>query len=234
LERAIEWRKGTSMNRSSAIDDIEWERSEGLVPYPDALSHMNARIEAISAGRAREKIWLVEHPPLYTSGTSAASDELLDPRFPVFEAGRGGRYTYHGPGQRVGYIMLNLNARGRDVRQFVNAVEGWVIGALSQLGVESWRVDGRIGIWTLAHGREAKIGAIGVRVRRWVTMHGFSINVAPDLSHFGGIIPCGLAESPVTSMADLGILASLAMVDEALSSEFSQFLESVEAIKKYA
>jgi lipoyl(octanoyl) transferase len=215
------------MEIMDSIDGVEWQRSSAPVPYPEALETMNTRIAAIAAGDAPECVWLLEHPPLYTAGTSADPAELIDERFPVFEAGRGGRYTYHGPGQRVGYLMLDLNKRGRDVRCFVHAVEGWVIASLDQLGVEAWRAPGRIGIWTTTLGGEAKIGAIGVRVRRWVTMHGFSINVAPDLSHFGGIIPCGLAEFPVTSLSDLGNIASLADLDAVLVAEFEAFLRNV-------
>jgi lipoyl(octanoyl) transferase len=173
---------------------------------------------------------MVEHPPLYTAGTSAVGAELLDPRFPVFNAGRGGRYTYHGPGQRVGYIQLNLAQRGRDVRCFVAALEGWVISALGQLGVRAWRAPGRIGIWThTANGAEAKIGAIGVRVKRWVTLHGFAVNVAPDLSHFGGIVPCGLPDFAVTSLADLGISADMAALDAALYATAPAFLAELGA-----
>jgi lipoyl(octanoyl) transferase len=209
------------------IDDIEWDVSSGLVPYPQALERMEARAAAIHDGAASEMIWLLEHPPLYTAGTSADPAELLDPRFPVFKAGRGGRYTYHGPGQRVGYVMLDLGARGKDVRCFVHALEGWVIDALAELGVSARRAEGRIGIWTDAHGREAKIGAIGVRVRRWVSFHGFSINVAPDLTHFGGIIPCGLPEFAVTSLADLGVVARMADFDDALKVHFPSFLSKI-------
>jgi lipoyl(octanoyl) transferase len=216
------------------LEEIDWLRSDALVAYPDALRHMTGRIEGIAAGTEREQIWLLEHPPLYTSGTSAVAEELLDPRFPVFDAGRGGRYTYHGPGQRIGYVMLNLNERGRDVREFVHALEGWVIAALARLDVEAWRAEGRIGIWTQAHGREAKIGAIGVRVRRWVTMHGFSINVAPDLNHFSGIVPCGLAEFPVTSLSDLGVSATMKGLDDALFVEFEGFINTLQHSKKYA
>jgi lipoyl(octanoyl) transferase len=234
LESDAAGRKEGQMLIGSSLHDVDWVRSETLVPYPDALARMSEQVEAILAGSGREQIWFLEHPPLYTSGTSAAADELLDPRFPVFSAGRGGRYTYHGPGQRVGYVMLNLNERGRDVRHFVHAVEGWMIAALGHLGVPSWRAEGRVGIWTEARGREAKIGAIGVRVRRWVTMHGFSINVAPDLSHFGGIVPCGLPEFAVTSLADLGNDATMADLDSALSLEFEGFIKSVQQVKKYA
>ena len=171
-------------------DQIEWRVSEGLVPYPEALAEMEARNAAVRAGEAPELVWLLEHPPLFTAGTSADPAELFNPlEFPVFEAGRGGRYTYHGPGQRVGYLVLDLEKRGKDIRCFVHALEGWMIAALGDVGVAARREQGRIGIWTGEGASEAKIGAIGVRVRRWVTMHGFSINVAPDLSHFGGIVP---------------------------------------------
>lgn len=205
--------------------DIEWRVSKGLVPYPDALAEMEARAAAVRAAEAQELVWLLEHPPLFTAGTSADPEELFNPMgFPVFDAGRGGRYTYHGPGQRVGYLVLDLERRGRDIRCFVHALEGWMIAALGDLGVEARREPGRIGIWTGEGAGEAKIGAIGVRVRRWVTMHGFSINVAPDLSHFGGIVPCGIAEYGVTSLAALGISAGMTEVDSALQRNFSSFL----------
>ncbi len=209
------------------IKSVEWEVAPAKVAYPDAHAAMTARAQAITGGQARELVWLLEHPPLYTSGTSADVSELLDPRFPVFDAGRGGRYTYHGPGQRVGYLMFDLGARGRDVRRFVHAVEGWVIGALGRLGVTAWRAEGRIGIWTNDAGREAKIGAIGIRVKRWVTLHGFSINVDPDLSHFAGIVPCGLAEYPVTSLKKLGVSREMGDLDVALEAEFAAFLEKI-------
>ncbi len=186
---------------------------------------MEARAAAVAAGEAHELAWLLEHPPVYTAGTSAAPAELIEARFPVVTTGRGGRYTYHGPGQRVGYLMLDLGRRGRDVRRYVHALEGWVIAALGGLGVEGFTADGRVGIWTLDRaGREAKIGAIGVRVKRWVTLHGLAINVAPDLSHFDGIVPCGLPDYPVTSLAALGIDADLAAVDAALANSFAGFL----------
>ncbi len=206
-------------------DAVEWRTQDALVDYPAALADMEARAAAIVDGDARERVWLLEHPPLYTAGTSAAPDELLDRRFPVFEAGRGGRYTYHGPGQRIGYLNIDLRARGKDVRNFVHHLEGWMIAALADLGIAARRAEGRIGIWTddLA-GREAKIGALGIRVRRWVTLHGFSINVDPDLSHFGGIVPCGIAEYPVTSIAALGGNASMAALDAALLAHFPSFL----------
>jgi lipoyl(octanoyl) transferase len=205
----------------------EWTVTPGLTPWPEAFAAMEARAAAISERAAGEQVWLLEHPPLYTAGTSADPAELLDPRFPVYAAGRGGRYTYHGPGQRVGYVMLNLAERGRDVRRYVHALEGWVIDALAQLGVTAWRAEGRIGIWTEDEGREAKIGAIGVRVRRWVSFHGFSVNVNPDLAHFGGIVPCGLPEFPVTSLARLGKDADIAALDSALRKSFDRFLDAV-------
>lgn len=204
----------------------EWKVTPGLTLWPDAFAAMEQRAAAIAEGAEREQIWLLEHPPLYTSGTSADPAELLDPRFPVYAAGRGGRYTYHGPGQRIGYVMLNLAGRGRDVRCFVDALEGWVIAALAELGLKAWRAEGRIGIWTDDDGKEAKIGAIGVRVRRWVTFHGFSVNVDPDLAHFGGIIPCGLPDFPVTSLAKLGIRADVTALDEALIRTFERFLDA--------
>lgn len=208
----------------------EWHVSPGLTDYAAALADMENRAAAMHAGNAGERIWLLEHPPLYTAGTSADPAELLDPRFPVFDAGRGGRYTYHGPGQRVGYVQLDLTRRGRDVRAYVSALEGWVIDALGLLGVEARRAEGRIGIWTDdEHGREAKIGAIGVRVKRWITLHGFSLNVTPDLAHFTGIVPCGIAEFPVTSLAALGNPATFADVDRALADALPAFLDKLRA-----
>lgn len=210
--------------------DIEYRCEAALVPYRQALAAMDQRNRAIASGDAGELIWLLDHPPVYTAGTSAAASELLDPRFEVVEAGRGGRYTYHGPGQRIGYVLLDLGKRGRDVRRFVHALEGWVIAALGDIGVESWRAEGRIGIWTRdVDGREAKIGAIGVRVRRWVTMHGFSVNLDPDLSHFTGIVPCGIAEYGVTSLAKLGIQLAPDAWDEALLARAGDFLTALEA-----
>lgn len=207
------------------VEQIEIRQTHEPVPYRDALSAMNARNAAISAGTAKELIWLLEHPPVYTAGTSAAPAELLDPRFEVIEAGRGGRYTYHGPGQRVGYLMLDLGTRARDVRGFVHAVEGWVIATLGDFGVRSWRAEGRVGIWTHGpDGREAKIGAIGVRIRRWVTMHGFAVNLAPDLAHFGGIVPCGIENFGVTSLAALGIDVSPQAWDRAMLARADAFI----------
>lgn len=208
----------------------EWRVTPGLADYAEALADMEGRAAAIQAGDAPERIWLLEHPPLYTAGTSADPAELLDARFPVHVAGRGGRYTYHGPGQRVGYVQLDLARRGRDVRAYVSALEGWVIDALAVFGVAARRAEGRIGIWTDdAQGREAKIGAIGVRVRRWVTLHGFALNIAPDLSHFSGIVPCGIAEFPVTSLAALGIDAGMDDVDAALRQALPAFLDKLPA-----
>lgn len=210
-------------------DQIEVRQSQGLVPYREALEDMTSRNTAVHEGSARELVWLLEHPPVYTAGTSAAADELLEPRFDVVEAGRGGRYTYHGPGQRVGYLVLDLAKRSRDVRGFVHAVEGWVIDTLGDFGVEAWRAAGRVGIWTRgADGGEAKIGAIGIRIRRWVTMHGFSVNLSPDLAHFGGIVPCGIEDYGVTSLAALGISVAPDAWDRALLARFEAFLANLE------
>ena len=208
--------------------DLEWRRDSAPVPYREALEAMTVRNAEIADGAARELIWLLEHPPVYTAGTSAAA-ELLDPRFEVVEAGRGGRYTYHGPGQRIGYVLLDLKRRTRDVRGFVHALEGWVIDTLGDFGVPSWRAEGRIGIWTTdIDGREAKIGAIGVRLRRWVTMHGFSVNLAPDLAHFDGIVPCGIDQFGVTSLARLGIAIDSTAWDAALQARAAAFLAALE------
>ncbi|WP_426267951.1 lipoyl(octanoyl) transferase LipB [Sphingomonas sp. LHG3443-2] len=207
------------------VEGIEWRVSENFVPYEEALADMEARAAAVHAGEANERVWLLQHAPLFTAGTSADPAELFNPQgFPVFDAGRGGRYTYHGPGQRVGYLTLDLGRRGRDIRCFVHALEGWVIDTLADLGVAAHRSAGRIGIWAGEGAAEAKIGAIGVRVKRWVTLHGFSINVAPDLSHFGGIVPCGIASHGVTSLAALGVETSLADVDRALEQRLPGFL----------
>ena len=204
-------------------EEIEWRISTAPVPYPDALAFMEERVAAIRAGSARECIWLLEHAPLFTAGTSADPAELFNPEgFPVFEAGRGGRYTYHGPGQRVGYVMLDLEKRGKDIRCFVHALEGWMIDALAGLGVPAHRAPGRIGIWVGEGADEAKIGALGVRVKRWVTLHGFALNVAPDLSHYRGIVPCGINDHGITSLAALGITATMPEVDAALKAAFAE------------
>ena len=208
---------------------IEWRVSPGLSPYPETLAEMEARAAAIREGTAAELIWLLEHPPLYTAGTSADPAELFNPQgFPVFAAGRGGRYTYHGPGQRVGYVLLDLERRGRDVRRFVHSLEGWLIDTLARLGVAAHRAPGRIGIWTDWNGTEAKVGAIGVRVRKWVTLHGFSVNLDPALSHFSGIVPCGIAEFPVTSLDAMGVSCRREHFDLALNQGLDHFLASIE------
>jgi lipoyl(octanoyl) transferase len=214
---------------TEGTSDIEWRLESMPVPYRAALEAMEARNAAIAVGEARELVWLLEHPPIYTAGTSADAAELLDPRFEVVEAGRGGRYTYHGPGQRIGYVLLDLGQRGKDVRRFVHALEDWVIATLRGFGIESWSVPGRVGIWTMdIDGREAKIGAIGVRVRRWVTMHGFSVNLDPDMTHFTGIVPCGIEEFGVTSLARLGIALAPQEWDAALRAEAPRFLAALE------
>lgn len=201
-----------------------WEVSPGLTAYPDALARMQAIAAGIRAGTESERVWLVEHPPLYTAGTSANSAELVDPeRFPVFDAGRGGRYTYHGPGQRVAYVMLDLAHRGRDVRNYVAALEQWLIETLAEFGVAGRIITGKVGVWVDTPAGAAKIAAIGVRVQRWVTFHGVSLNVDPDLNDFNGIIPCGLAE-PVTSLAALGRNVTLAEVDAALERQLPALL----------
>ena len=205
---------------------VEWLIADAPVDYPTALETMKSRAAAIARGEAAEAVWLVEHPPLYTSGTSAAAADLLDPaRFPVYEAGRGGEYTYHGPGQRVAYLMLDLRARGRDVRCLVQGLEGWIIDTLAEFNVDGELRDGRIGVWVRQPGRaggESKIAAIGVRVSKWVTTHGIALNVSPDLSHFDGIVPCGIADRGVTSLEDLGQLVSLPEVDMSLRRQFER------------
>ena len=207
---------------------IEWKVSASPVAYENAIAFMEQRAAAIRQGTQSECIWLLEHPPLFTAGTSADPAELTNPQaFPVFAAGRGGRYTYHGPGQRVGYVMLDLDKRGKDIRCFVHSLEGWMIDALSGFGVVAHRAQGRIGIWVGDGADEKKIGALGVRVKRWVTLHGFALNVAPDLSHFGGIVPCGIADFGVTSLAELGKQMPLARVDAALKQSFPSFLKAL-------
>lgn len=208
---------------------IEWRRSIGQVPYREALAEQEARNAALAAGEnVSELVWILEHPPVYTAGTSADVAELVDPRFDVVETGRGGRYTYHGPGQRVTYVLLDLKKRARDVRKFVHGLESWVIATLGDFDVEAFAVPERIGIWTYdEQGNEAKIGAIGVRVRRWVTMHGFAVNLSPDLSHFTGIVPCGIADHGVISMAALGKTVAPEEWDEALLARAEDFLEAI-------
>jgi lipoyl(octanoyl) transferase len=201
---------------------LEWKNTQRLVPYPQALAEMEARANAIAAGTAKELVWLLEHPPIYTAGTSANDDDLIDARFPVYRTGRGGQFTYHGPGQRVGYVMLNLKQRKPDVRAYVQDLEQWLIESLVLLGVKGERRDGRVGIWVAHKNREDKIAALGVRIRHWVTFHGVALNVNPDLSHFTGIVPCGVREYGVTSLADLGIPTTMADVDTALKQSFEK------------
>ncbi len=203
---------------------VEWQTSDELVPYQDAVGVMERRVAAIRLGDAAELVWLVQHPPLYSAGASAKPEDLIDPdRFPVHHTGRGGEYTYHGPGQRVAYVMLDLDRRGRDVRLFVRRLEDWLIATLAHFDVVGEQRQGRVGIWVRrGAGREDKIAAIGVRVRRWVTYHGISLNVAPELAHYDGIVPCGIRAHGVTSLADLGIGAAMADVDEALRATFEE------------
>jgi lipoyl(octanoyl) transferase len=213
---------------------VQWIIAPEPVLYPIALDSMRARAAAIASGEAAEAVWLLEHPPLYTAGTSAATADLLAPtRFPVYEAGRGGQYTYHGPGQRVAYVMLDLRERGRDVRALVQGLEGWIIDALSAFNIRGELRDGRIGVWVRrpdkGRDREDKIAAIGVRVSKWVSFHGVSLNISPDLSHYDGIVPCGISDQGVTSFEDLGQLASMAEVDSALKVAFQRRFGPVEA-----
>ncbi|WP_282168541.1 lipoyl(octanoyl) transferase LipB [Ruegeria atlantica] len=211
---------------------MEWKITDGLTDYKDAVAFMEARVAAIAAGEADECVWLLEHPPLYTAGTSARIEDLTDPdRFPVYEAKRGGEYTYHGPGQRVAYVMLDLNTRGKDVRRFVKQLEEWVIAALAEFNVHGEIRDGRVGVWVRRNDKpltpsgqpaEDKVAAIGLRLRKWVSFHGISINVEPDLEHFSGIVPCGITEHGVTSLVDLGLPVTLVDVDTALRKTFSE------------
>ena len=210
------------------MSEVEWIISSGLVEYPDALKAMEERVDSIQKGNAKELVWLLEHPPLYSAGTSAKPKDLLTPnRFPVFKTGRGGQYTYHGPGQRVAYIMLDLNRRRRDIRAFVSSLETWIINTLSKFNIRGERRSDRIGIWVRRtdlnnSDREDKIGAIGIRIKRWVTLHGISINVSPDLEHFGGIIPCGIDGYGVTSFEDIGQPLEVYDLDVELRTEFDQ------------
>ncbi len=202
---------------------VVWSRSSGLIAYPSAVAAMEARVQAIIDSGAAETVWLLEHPALYTAGVSARAKDLLQPdRLPVFATGRGGQYTFHGPGQRVAYVMLDVRGRGGDVRAFVAGLERWIILALAALGVEASAHPGRVGVWVTEAAGEKKIAAIGVRLRRWVSFHGVSLNVAPDLAHFEGIVPCGLDGSGVTSLADLGVAAAMPAVDAALKAAFCE------------
>lgn len=210
---------------------VEWRIEPGLVAYPDALTAMEARAEAIRAGTAPEMVWLLEHPPLYTAGTSARIEDLVQPdRFPVHAAGRGGEYTYHGPGQRVAYVMLDLKRRREDVRLFVASLEEWIIRTLAHFNVKGERREDRVGVWVVrpnkppvfGHAAEDKVAAIGIRLRKWVSFHGISINVEPELDHFGGIVPCGISEYGVTSLVDLGLPVTMADLDVALKAAFEE------------
>lgn len=219
---------------------VEWRIEPGLTAYPDALAFMEARVEAIRSGASGEMVWLVEHPPLYTAGTSARIEDLIDAnRFPVFAAGRGGEYTYHGPGQRVAYVMLDLKRRREDVRAFVAALEQWIIGTLAAFNVRGERREDRVGVWVVRPDRpslpdgspaEDKIAAIGIRLRRWVSFHGIAINVEPDLGHFSGIVPCGVQDHGVTSLVDLGLPVGMADLDIALRSAFEEVFGSATAL----
>ena len=204
----------------------EWRTAPALAAYPEALAAMEQRVAEIESGKASDLIWLLEHPALYTAGTSATEDELLEAKFPVFQTGRGGRFTYHGPGQRVIYAVMDLRKRERDVRAHVCRLEEWVIRVLKEFGVKGERREGRIGIWVAHKGKEEKIAAMGVRVRRWIAYHGLSFNVAPDLSHYQGIVPCGLAEFGVTSLKALGVKATMQDVDKVFRAQFPAVFEN--------
>jgi len=210
---------------SAIAEPPNWEVSDAPVPYPEAIAAMERHVAAMAAGRAGERIWLIEHPPLFTAGTSARAEDLFNPLgFPTFRAGRGGQWTYHGPGQRVGYVMLDLRRRGQDIRAYVHGLEAWMIAALGRLGIRAETRQGRVGLWVADRraGTEAKIGAIGVRVTRWITWHGFALNIDPDLDHFGGIVPCGVREHGVTSLWREGVTATMPEVDAALMATFTE------------
>jgi lipoyl(octanoyl) transferase len=217
----------TALRAAPGAEPVEWLISDGLTPYEDAVAFMEARAAAIADGTARELVWLVEHPPLYTAGTSAQPADLIEPdRFPVFQTGRGGQFTYHGPGQRVAYAMLDLKRRTPDLRRYVAALEAWLIRTLDAFNVKGERREDRVGVWVARPekgvGVEDKIAAMGIRVRRWVTFHGISLNVDPDLSHFSGIVPCGVSQHGVTSFVDLGRLVSMPEADSALRAAFEE------------
>jgi lipoyl(octanoyl) transferase len=217
-------RQAARFQRDKAMTEIEWRISDNLVPYEEAEAAMSARVDAIRAGAAPELVWLLEHPPLYTAGTSAKETDLIEPGlFPVHRTGRGGQFTYHGPGQRVGYVMLDLSRRGSDLHAYVRDLEEWLIRTLARFNLKGERRDGRVGIWIdQGGGGEAKIAAIGVRVRHWVSFHGVSINVDPDLGHYRGIVPCGVSDHGVTSLAAEGIVVSMPEVDTALKAAFAE------------
>jgi lipoyl(octanoyl) transferase len=226
-ERVVDARADLALSLlpATASPPVEWANADGPVEYPAAVAAMEARVAAIAAGRARERVWLVEHPPLYTAGTSARDEDLIEPgRFPVFRSGRGGQFTYHGPGQRVCYVMLDLNRRMPDVRRYVAALEAWLILTLAGFNVRGERREDRVGVWVRRPDKgtavEDKIAAIGIRVRRWVTFHGISLNVEPDLEHFSGIVPCGITRHGVTSLVDLGLPVTMPEVDSVLRAAF--------------
>ena len=231
----VNTRQSLDLSPISAAGPVEWRVSAGPVPYPDALAFMEQRVAEIANGQAPELVWLLEHPPLYTRGTSGRDEDILDPRFPVFAAGRGGQLTYHGPGQRIAYVMLDLKRRRPDIRAYVASLEEWILQTLSVFGVRGERREDRVGVWVArperGPGFEDKIAAIGVRVRRWVSFHGIAINVAPDLSHFEGIIPCGVIDPRygVTSLRDLGCSAEMSEFDRALRASFERVFGSTAA-----
>jgi lipoyl(octanoyl) transferase len=236
LDRPLSSQRNGSAPRFGRADAAPagWAVSRGYVPYPEAVAAMEARAAAIAKGEAGELVWLLEHPPIYTAGVSAKQGDLLTPgRLPVFDTGRGGQFTYHGPGQRVAYVMLDLRERGRDVRAFVQALEAWVIEALTRFNVVGEMREGRVGVWVERKGpgfaREDKIAAIGVKLRQWVSFHGISLNVEPDLAHFDGIVPCGVTEHGVTSLVDLGLPVTMDEADEALKAAFAEVFGPVEA-----
>ena len=225
----------TSAVLAPSMPLVDWAVSRTAVDYPVAIEAMEERVAGIAAGDAHDLIWLLEHPPLYTAGTSSRAQDLIEPnRFPVYQTGRGGQYTYHGPGQRVVYVMLDLKRHGSDVRAFVKKLEQWIIATLAELGIDGAVRDGRIGVWvprpTIGPNHEDKIAAIGIRVRRWVTFHGLSLNVSPDLDHFAGIVPCGISEHGVTSLKDLGRQTTMAQVDAVLMAQFAKLFTPTEIV----